>query len=402
MAYISGDQGLLNRLNKSRILNVLRIEGPISRIKLTRKTGLDAKTITNISAGLLKRGIIKSAGFESSSGGRKPELLKLNENYGVTIGIDLGATHLSGVVIDFGGNILSREQMAIAYGDGKKRILNKAVSLISRLLEFSRNKNRNILGIGFVVPGLVDIKKGFCIYAANITGWQNIPLGQIIKKKFHLEVEIEDSSRAMALGEKWFGEGRKMDDFIFLDLGAGIGCGIINNGRLYRGFSHAAGEIGHTIVEVDGRKCRCGNIGCLETVASGMSMPELAREKIKAGKKSSILDLVDGDLQKITAEIITEAAGSGDRLAGRILTRAGRYLGVAIANTINLLNPRAIIIGGGLSRAGRLLLEPMKESISRHTVPNSLKEVRILYSRLGNDVAPLGAATLILRKIFEF
>ncbi len=401
MKTIQGNQRYLKELNLSRVLNLLRENRCLSRIELSRKTRLDAKTITNAVNTFLKNGLIKSKGFSSSKGGRPREKLELNPGYGYSIGIDLGASHLTGIITDFQASILSRHELEFSYGKSKDDIVEETKKLITQLIKDTKIDKRKILGIGFIVPGVIDQKNGICRYAANIKGWRDVPMRRILEGTFSVSTYLESSSWAMALAERWFGNGRKKNNFIFLDLGIGIGCGIINQGKLHYGATLSAGDIGHTIVEIGGRKCRCGNRGCLETVASGAAIPQIVRSELKAGKKSAISDMVNGRLSRITARTVSEAAKGGDGLAIDVLKNTGQYLGVAVANLINILNPSTIIIGGRLAKAGEPFLAPMKKSIKRYALRTSAEAVEFLQSGLGDDAGSLGAVTLVLNKIFK-
>lgn len=401
MENVRGNQRYLKELNESRVLNLLRENKFLSRIELSRNTHLDAKTITNVVNVLLKNGLIKSRGFSSSDGGRPREKLGLNSDYGYIVGIDLGASHLTGIITDFQAFILSRHESEIRYGESKNNVIDRIKGLIVQLMKDAGVDKRKILGIGFVVPGIIDQEKGICSYAVNIRGWQNVPIQRILEKKFSIPAYLEDCSRAMALAERWFGIGTEKDNFIFLDLGIGIGCGIISQGKLHYGATLSSGEVGHTIVNIAGRKCRCGKRGCLETVASGAAIPRIVRAELRAGKRSTISDMVNGRFSRITARTVSEAAKEGDRLAKGILKDAGQYLGIAIANLINILNPSTIIIGGRLAKAGEPLLGPMRKSIKRYAVRPSAEIVKISLSELGDDAGSLGAITLVLSRVFK-
>ncbi len=401
MRAIPGNQRYIKELNLSRVLNLLRQKRGLSRIELSSKTHLDAKTITNAANALLRKGLIRSRGFCPSKGGRPRERLELNPDYGYSIGIDLGASHLSGIITDFQASILFQHELELRYNRNRDNIISGIKGLIAQLIEKAGVKKKDILGIGFVVPGIIDRKRGVCRYAANIKGWRDVPIRKILERSFSVPVYLEDCSGAMALAERWFGVCRKKDNFVFLDLGIGIGCGIVSQGRLHYGATHSAGEIGHTIVEIEGRRCRCGNRGCLETVASGAEIARAVTSALRAGKASVIAEMVDGHLSGVTAKTVSDAAKTGDKLAVETLKKAGEYLGVAVANLINILNPSTLVIGGRLSGAGEPLLSPMREYVKRYALPPSAEAVEILQSALGENAGSLGAVTLVLDRIFK-
>ena len=396
---------IMKKENELKLLNALRIKQFFSQEELAHKINLDTKTIRNVLFSLLKRKLVIVAGFYPSSGGRRAKKIQLNPD-NLYIGIDFGVTHVSGVLTNAWGNILYSQDIKIEKNEASNSIINKIISTIKTLIESAQNKNlfenlvfrnktsgvgqnKNILGIGIGVPGLIDRKKEISLYAVYLPQWKNVSVVKILKDKFGLPVFIDDCSRIGAIAEKLFGLAREDDDFVFLDLGIGIGCVFFNRGVLQTGATDSAGQIGHTIVKPGGKLCICGRKGCLESILSGESIPKEYRSKSK-------------NIEVETCKEVAELAKSGDRLAIKIINNAGKYLGIAVSNLINLLNPEKIILGGGLIKIGDLLLEPMKETIKEYAYPELLKPVEIKISNLNDNAGALGAAALAMDKIFKF
>ena len=216
-----------------------------------------------------------------------------------------------------------------------------------------------------------------------------------------MEVSVDDSSRMAALAEHWCGLARKVENFIFVNVGVGMGSGIFTNGQLYRGSRGTAGELGHTTIDENGPRCQCGNRGCLETLVCGPAIVRRARERLEEGVVSLVNKMSGGDFAKITPELIAEAARKGDKLAFNIMEKTGQYLGTGIANAVNLFNPELVIIGAGISRAGDLFLDAVKRTVKARALHTASTSVDIKLSELGDTTAAQGTAILVLKSIFK-
>jgi len=369
----------LRRRNAVELLDRLRRGEAATRADLARGARLDPKTVTNLIDILLKEGLIVADGLAGSAGGRPAERLALNAEGLFAVGVDLGATRLRTVVLDLTGRV--RAATAVRRAGGAKNIMAQAIEQIRGNFAESRAPWRRVAGIGFACPGFLDRNKGIALQAVHLSGWKNVPAGRILSRAFRMPVSLEESSRAGALGEMWFGAGRRSREFLTLDFGYGIGTGIVSNGGLLYGASESGGELGHTVVKPRGNWCDCGQRGCLETVASGEA---IARRSGRA-----------------TALAAVEAAEAGDVRCRRIIAEAGRLLGAAAANLINLLNPDTAILNGGLCRAGDLLLAPFHEALRQHAVPRSLAAANITLSPLGEFAGAMGAAMIPLQSYFQ-
>jgi predicted NBD/HSP70 family sugar kinase len=399
---MSGDLNSLKRMNRLHIMNILRSSGSLSRTELAKASGLNNKTITNIINNLLEKNIVVSIGLLKSDDGRKKEHFKLNNELYYSIGIDIGASHITTILIDLEGQIIHEKSFNFRFGLKGSVILEKLINLTKQIIEESNVHRDRIIGIGFTAPGFFNKQRGIWDLAFNISDWKSVPIARILNDHFGLEVYLQDCSRSMALAELWYGEGKHVHDFILLDIGQGIGLGIVINEALFEGVGMKSGEIGHLMVDPAGRKCTCGNYGCLESVSSGTAITAIMRENLRDGKKSKVLDLIHDRIEDLTVIDIVDAADMHDALSIEVLQSAGEKLGKAMSYIINLFNPELIIIGGQLSQAGSHLIDPLMQAAEEYSIPNLFRDVSIRLSRLGPLSTSLGAATMAINdKIFS-
>lgn len=358
-----GNLGLVQKINRSLVLNLIKDKGPISRADISKIIKLTRSTVSSIVEYLIKKDLIKEIGLTSSGVGRSAILLKFNSKAYYLIGVDLGTLHTTIVITDLLGSVEKRIEYPTDCQLEKDKILEKLKSSIHNIIKNSGIKRKKIVGIGVAAPGLID-KKGTMRITPNF-GWRDTPLGEILKKEFHIPVFVDNNVNAMALAESEFGKGQGVKNFVFINVGMGIGSGVVINGELFHGESNCTGEIGHTTVDYNGPKCSCGNKGCLEVMASGPAIAKRAIKAIKEGEKSSISKLANYDLNQVSAEIVSKAANQGDKLGLNIMEEAGGYLGTGIANIINLFNPELVILGGGVIQAGDLIFNPLKKAIQK-------------------------------------
>ncbi|KGG79858.1 transcriptional regulator [Caloranaerobacter azorensis H53214] len=381
--------------NQSLVLNTVRQKGPISRAEIARITGLTPPTVTNITAKLLKYQLIVEYKIGESSGGRRPLLLKMNPDAINVIVIYVGPNRLIGYLSSGDINVLKRQSYEITRFS-KEEIIELMFTVISNLKE---NSNAEVPGIGVVMHGPVKSEEGISIFAPNL-GWRNVPIKYIIENKFHIPVFVENDVRTMTLGELYYGSARGKNSMIFLNIGYGIGSAIILDGKLYRGCSDSAGEVGHTTIDVSGPKCSCGNYGCFEAMASERALVKYVVKDIKEGRKSLVEDMVNGNLEYVTPEIIYEAAHQGDLLAQQYLLKIARYIGIALANIINTFNPELIILGGGIVKAKSIIKETIIDMIKQRALESSYKVSKIQFSNMGEEAVFKGAVDIVMSNIF--
>ncbi len=309
------------------------------------------------------------------------------------IGIDVGGTNVKIALVDNKGKIIYSNSIPTRAEMGYEYTINNMKEAITELIKETKSDPKNIESIGFGFPGQIDYQKGIVRLAPNIPGWVDVPIAEIMEKEFGIPTRVDNDVRCAALGELNYGAGQGCDNLICITVGTGIGSGLVINGKLVRGASNAAGEIGHIKLDMNGGPlCGCGDRGCLEAFASGPSIVALAEEYIKGGKSTKYRELANPD---ITPYIVSEAAKQGDPVAKRIFTIVGEYIGIGLASVVNLLNPEKIIIGGGVAAAGDLLLTPIKESLVKRAMPIAGSAVEIVPAQLGNSAGVIGASLLI-------
>jgi len=309
------------------------------------------------------------------------------------IGIDVGGTNVKIALVNEKGNIIYSNSIPTRAEMGYEYTINNMKEAIRELLKETHTDAKSIEGMGFGFPGQIDCQKGIVRLAPNIPGWVDVPIAEIMEKEFGIPTRVDNDVRCAALGELNYGAGIGCENLICITVGTGIGSGLIINGKLVRGASNAAGEIGHIKLDInEGPLCGCGDRGCLEAFASGPSIVAMAEEYIKGGKSTKYRELANPD---ITPYIVSEAAKQGDAVAKRIFTIIGGYIGVGLASVVNLLNPEKIIIGGGVAAAGDLLLDPIKETLIKRAMPIAGSAVEIVPAQLGNSAGVIGASLLI-------
>lgn len=315
---------------------------------------------------------------------------------GKRIGIDVGGTNVKIALVDNNGKIIYSNSVPTYAKMGYEYTVNNIKQAINDLMKETNTTAKDIEGIGFDFPGQVDYKTGVVKLAPNIPGWVNVPIAKMIEDEFHIPTRIDNDVRCAALGELKFGAGKGCENFICITVGTGIGSGLVINGKLVRGASNAAGEIGHIKLQMnDGPICGCGDTGCMEAFASGPCIVAMAQDYIKGGKSTKFREMAAAEGSEITPYMVAKAAEAGDPVAKRIFEIVGEYIGIGLTSVINLLNPEKVIIGGGVAEAGDLLLEPIRKTIKERAMVVAGEAVEIVPAQLGNSAGVIGASMLI-------
>jgi glucokinase len=317
------------------------------------------------------------------------------------LGIDLGGTKIVAGLVDRDGRIISRQHSSTQASKGREIVVRRLMDVASQLLTAEGIDRKQVAAIGVAAPGPIDARSGVVTAPPNLPGWRDVPLGQLIQDELRLCTSLENDGNAAALGEHLFGAGRGADHMIYVTASTGIGGGFILDGRLYRGSTGAAAEVGHMTILPHGPRCGCGNRGCLEALASGTAIAREARERVSRGAPTLIAELAEGDLNRISAEMVSRAAEGGDAEANEILDQAMIYLGVGMANLVNLFNPQLLVIGGGLTKMGARLFDPVRRIVDRQAFPAAASAVEITRAQLGDDVGLLGAAAVAMTAAAE-
>jgi glucokinase len=313
------------------------------------------------------------------------------------IGVDFGATYVKVGKIDLKGVISKKNFFPTTDFKSREALIDRISSEISCAIN---EENSRILGIGIGVPGQVDYKRGIIHNLVNVNGWKNIPFRHILRKRFRgLEVFVDNDANVACLGERQWGSAKGYDNIICVTLGSGVGGGLIINGQLYRGKDYSAGEIGHICIDKKGKTCNCGSFGCLETFAGANYLKEMVIDKLKKKEKSIILKLAGGEYSNITAKLIDEAAKKGDVLSIDVWEETGRNIGLCLAGVVNLLNPEIIVIGGGVSKTGRILFDSIRQTVDDMALDIAKKRLRIVRARFVEDAGIVGAAALVKEEL---
>jgi glucokinase len=313
----------------------------------------------------------------------------------VVIGLDIGGTKLAGGVLTADARLLARSERPSRAEEGVEASLAEVYRMLAELRDESARCGP-LDGIGICAPGPLDPRTGVIFNPTNMPGWLNIPLADEVKRRFQVPCRVENDANGAGLGEAMFGAARGFSRVFYVTVSTGIGTGIILDQRVYHGKNGAAGEGGH--VSIDYRSpvvCKCGNIGCIEALASGTSMARRARELLQEYRGSKLLSLA-GSPEAVTAETIAQAAACGDALSRRLIEEAGEMLGAWLGSVISLLDPDIIVIGGGVSKIGEPLLGKIRETVPRRTINPFARQTPIVPAQLEGDVGIFGAAAVIL------
>ena len=314
------------------------------------------------------------------------------------LGIDIGGTNLVvGSVAEDGSAVHAVASEPTQAEAGSSDVVDRLVALAERAIARTRREvpGAEIVGVGVGAPGPLDTKSGIVLLTPNL-GWVNLPLRRIIHDRLGLPAMLDNDANCAVLGEWWVGAARGSRNAIGLTIGTGIGGGIILDGKLYHGASDVAGEIGHTTIDTEGRRCKCGNYGCLEAYASGPNIAMRARESLEAGAVSILPSQVGGDLKQITAQTVYEAAAAGDELALEVVNDTAKFLAVGVANLLNVFNPEVVVVCGGVTLAGDHLFVPLQREVSRRAFKPAVTACRIVPGELAGTAGVYGAAKVFL------
>ena len=359
------DHRLVRRHNGARLLEQIRRHGPISRAALAKRSRLSAPTVWALVDDLLvRRGLVREVGIGESSGGRPPVMLDFNAEFGYLAGVDIGSRRVRFALSDLRGRVLRR-------GEGptpgsRDAVIDFIRTGIRQLFVDSPRDCRKLLAIGAGAPGMTDVAEGRVLNAVNIPGWTDVPLRDLLRDTFGVPVTVDNDVNMAVLGEQWAGRAQGVSDVVYIALGAGVGAGILINGRLHRGCRWHAGEIGRMNLDFHQWQTDYGDQGFLESAVGANAIAQ-------AGA--------------VETTRVFEAAKQGDAEAARIVEQVALYLGTAVANITTVLDPALVVFGGGVSHVGEQLLEPIRKVVAR-IVPN-VPDIQL--TALGDDAALYGS-----------
>jgi glucokinase-like ROK family protein len=380
------DQSLARKHNSSIILNLLRLEGALSRATLAKRIGLTRSTVSRIVNELIDDDLVMEMKLSQGKNGRPGMLLELNPKGGSAIGIEIGVNFITIMLTDFKANVIWRKRATLSDDASSDEYLEKAEQLAREASDIAQARHLRKMGIGVGVWGLVDYNKGVIRFAPNLK-WRDIPLQQNWEKKFRVPVYLENDANASALGEYYFGAGRNIENFLYMSMDIGVGGGIISGGKLFRGSSGYAGEIGHMMIDPHGELCSCGKVGCLETKVGRRVIIQHYQARTR---KSSI-----------ALEEIIQRGKEGEEDAIEIFEEVAEALGLGIGNLVNIFNPQRIILGWSLGQAYELLLPTLQKTIQKNSLSDPLAKMDVVPYTNGADDCLLGCIALVLDEIIR-
>lgn len=379
----SGNRQLIREINQSLVLSFIRDNGPISRTDIADVAHLSLATVSDITGSLITQGLVYEREVGVSTGGRRPILLALNARAGFVVGAKLTEHHIVAALTDLNAEII--EQRAVSLGsDLQPEAIVAALAAVIDDLR-STHPGQRVFGLGLGMAGVIDRREGICRFSPFLQ-WRDVPLRHLLEQRINLPVVIENDVNTFTMAEHWFGAGVGINDFLAITLGRGIGMGMILNGQLYRGGCGGGGEFGHVTVVPDGPRCDCGKRGCLEALISD---PAILRRMEVAFHRAMSMD---------EAVALGE---QGDSVAQSIFVAAGRTLGLAIADLVNIFNPPLLIVGGEGTRAFGLMREPLREALQANCFNGFFNDMRLVAEPWGDDAWARGAASLMLNELFR-
>ena len=381
----TGSLESLREHNLLRVIDVLLAQGVASRAEIARQTGLSRTTVSTLVTELISRGLVAEREptdqRDTTGAGRPPVLLALDRSAGAALGIDVGHSHLRVAVADLSQTILAQAERALDVDQSARDGFATATELVEEVLATAGVPRDRVINVGMGVPGPIRHQTGSVGSSSILPGWVDVRVGEEMERRLGLPVVVENDANLGALGEALFGAGRGAQEIVYIKVSTGIGAGLIVGGRIHHGAGGTAGELGHLLVDEDGHVCRCGNRGCLETVAATPGLLEqLSRTH---GTDLAIEDVIG-------------LARGGDPGCRRVIADAGQHIGRAVAMLCNLLNPARIIVGGDLSAAGDLLLDPLRGALRRYAIPSAAEDAEVTTGLLGEQAEVRGAIALAI------
>lgn len=377
-----GSQTSLHRANLERVVRAVRMAGSLTQAEIARSTGLSAATVSNIVRELKDGGTVEVT--PTSAGGRRARSVSLSGDAGIVIGVDFGHTHLRVAVGNLAHQVLAEESEPLDVDASSAEGFDRAEVLVKRLIEATGIGPDKVIGVGLGVPGPIDVESGTLGSTSILPGWTGINPSEELSGRLGVPVYVDNDANLGALGELVWGSGRGVRDLAYIKVASGVGAGLVIDGTIYRGPGGTAGEIGHITLDESGPVCRCGNRGCLETFTAARYVLPLLQPSHGPG---------------LTMERVVQLAREGDPGCRRVIGDVGRHIGSGVANLCNLLNPSRVVLGGSLAEAGELVLGPIRDSVSRYSIPSAARQLSVLPGALGGRAEVLGALALVLSEM---
>jgi predicted NBD/HSP70 family sugar kinase len=348
-------------------------------------------------ASLIERGLLEERGAQPSSGGRRPGTLCLSNAVGVLVGVDIGATSVDVALLAPDMTVLAHHAEAADVRNGPTQLLSRVRKVISELLALNQMENDQVLAIGVGVPGPVAFDSGLLDHPPLMPGWERFSIRDCLGEDHSAPVFVDNDVNLMALGALWHLR-RRLQNFLVVKIGTGIGCGIVCHGAVYRGNNGSAGDVGHICVDLGGPRCHCGNVGCVEAMAAGPAIARMADEAARKGE-SPLLSEMLATKGELTPYDVGAASSAGDAAANAIIKRAGNHIGQMLAAVVNFYNPSHVFIGGGIAATGPLFLASIRQSVYHRSLALSTRHLEIQYVPNAQKAGIIGAGVLGVQEI---
>jgi glucokinase-like ROK family protein len=396
-----GDQALVRQINLSLIMHALWTDSPISRARLSQKTKLNKTTVSDLINELNERGFVREIGMQTSGTGRPATLLTLNPAAGYIVSCEIGVGFVEVLVTDFAPNAIWQIKEPINPGTTQSEIIDRVLALLHEAVKRGKSSADKLLGIAVGIPGMVDHISGNILFAPNLK-WRNVPLRALLDaENFGAPIFVDNEANMAALGEHYFGAAQEYSEILYLSGNVGLGGGFLSNGKLRRGASGMAAEYGHMTMDPHGELCNCGNYGCWETLVSQNSLYKKIINAVQSGETSLLTEKVQGQWERLSVEMIVEAAHAGDKVATRSLEEIGHSLGVGIASLLNALNPEIVVLGGILSIASEFLFPVVNEEIQKRALQWNRETVKVVRAAHGSDACAKGGTATVYQSILS-
>ena len=380
--------------NLSLVLNLIWKQGTLSRTDINRETKLSASAVSALVNVLLDSGFILETGVGKSSGGRRPTLLEFNSQVRFALGVDVGSSHITALAMRLDGTIIAQDHLRMDVISQPEETLNEVERIVKQLVRKAGIAFSDCLGMGFTLPVPMTGEKHDRMMTYYMPAWETHPLIPELEQRFQVPVLFENDANGGVIAEQYWGMGKNHENLALVKLGTGVGCGLVINGSLFRGYRGSAGEIGHTTIEPNGRLCRCGNRGCIESYVGIAGVIAAVCERYEAESLPIPMET------PLTIEAIVAASQNGNQICQDVIRNAGSYLGIAVANLLNMVNPSLVVLGGELVHAGDLLLDSMRATMEERVIPIESQQSELVISQLGDNVVALGAATIVIHHAF--
>jgi glucokinase-like ROK family protein len=394
-------RSLVGSATQGEIMRRVRGYGrPVSRAQLTEHLGVSRSKVSLEVGQLVEAGLLVEDGLGESEGGRRSSLLRIPRGAGLVAAVDLGATSADVAITTLGGEVIGRTGEPADIREGPNRVLGRAVELLAELLDEQGADAREVVAVGVGLPGPVEYASGRPTVPPLMPGWDSYPIHEAFAGWYDAPVFVDNDVNIMALGEHRGGLGRGVENMLFVKIGTGIGCGIVVDGRLYRGSQGSAGDIGHVRAAPDGPVCACGNVACLEAMAAA---PAIVREAERiAGLEPGGALAALREAEELDLGSVLKAATHGDAGAVGIVRRSGRLIGETLATLVSVLNPSLVVIGGGVAyAANHTLLAEIRSAIYHRSLPLATRNLPIMLSELGEDAGVVGASVMAAEGVLE-